>query len=49
MTMTSVLTHASADGLRAAIVAERSWVQNVDVCRIGIDAEDGVVTLTGCV
>jgi osmotically-inducible protein OsmY len=49
MIMKSVLTQAPADALREAIVAELSRDPNVDVWRIGIDAEDGVVTLTGSV
>jgi len=49
MTMKSVLTPAPAETLRDAIVAELSRDPSVDVWRIGIDAEDGVVTLTGSV
>ena len=47
--MKSVSTHAPADALRDAVVAELSRDPNVDVWRIAIDAEDGVVTLTGSV
>jgi osmotically-inducible protein OsmY len=49
MIMKSVLTPSPADTLRDAVVAELSRDHNVDVWRIGIDAEDGVVTLTGSV